>query len=47
MSFIKKIIEYQKKRIFLTHLFRYVFIFKKVYKVFNLLLPFIKINQNM
>lgn len=46
MSFIKKIIEYQKKGILLTHLFKYVFISKKVYKVFNLLLPFIKINQN-
>lgn len=45
MSFIKKIMEYQKKGIFRTHFFRYVFISKKVYKLFNLLLPFIKIKR--
>lgn len=45
MSFIKKIIAYHKKGAFARHLFRYVFISKKVYKLFNLLLPFIKIKR--
>lgn len=45
MSFIKKVLEYQKKGILLTHLFRYVFISKKIYKVFNLIVPFIKIKN--
>lgn len=45
MSFIKKVLEYQKKGILLTHLFRYVFIARKIYKVFNLIVPFIKIKN--
>lgn len=41
----QKIVQYQKKGILLTHFFRYVFISRKIYKVFNSIVPFIKIKN--
>lgn len=46
MSFRKKIKTYLRQGIFLTHFIRYIFFTKKVYKLFTVLLPFIKIRQN-
>lgn len=44
MKIIYKIERYIDKGIFFNHLFRYIFFTGKVYKLFNIILPLIKVN---
>lgn len=46
MNFIKKSLSYFHRGIFFSHLFRHVFFFRGLYKIFNVLLPFIRIKPH-